>query len=319
MTPLGIDVSKKTLDVCLRLDEQSCLEIQVKNSTRGYQHLLSWLQTHTTEKLQVCLEATNIYSEKVATFLHQHGYSVSVVNPWQIKAYRQSQLKRHKNDKEDARLLAHFCATQNPPLWHPPTEAEKTLQALVRHLERLKDEQQRLKNQLETAQQVPVKASLKNMIAHFQQEICTIQQAIRTHIDKHPDLKQKQELLKSIPGIGEQTATALLAEMPDMGTYPSAKQVAADVGLIPAENRSGSSVHKRPTLSKMGNRRVRKLLYFPAISATRYNPIVQAFYERLLQRGKPKMVALVAAMRKLLHIAYGVLKHQQPFNPVIET
>jgi transposase len=160
-----------------------------------------------------------------------------------------------------------------------------------------------------------VTISLERVIGQLTVEIEQIKHQIQNHIDHYPDLKRKQDLLASIIGIGSQTATYLLAEMPDLADYPSAKHAAADAGLTPAERSSGSSVRGQPRLSKIGNPRVRKLLYFPALAAIRYNPIIKAQRDRLLAQGKPKMVAVGAAMRKLLHLAYGVLKHNKPFDP----
>jgi transposase len=121
-------------------------------------------------------------------------------------------------------------------------------------------------------------------------------------------------LLQSIPGIGELTAWDILAELPDVEQFDSAQAVAAYAGLSPREHRSGSSIHKKTRLSKQGNARIRKAMYFPAVNALTWNPLVKAHYERLVAAGKIRMVALAAAMRKMLMICYGVLKHQQPFQ-----
>lgn len=257
------------------------------------------------------MEATGIYYEALAEYLVQQGYTVSVVNPWQIKAYADSKLRRHKTDRLDARLIADFCLKEQPRGWQPLAPAERTLQALVRHLDSLVETHQQQLNRLESSRDDLARASLKRVIAQLTAEI----QQVKHQIEDHLDLKHKQQLLTSIPGIGAQTATALLAEMPDLAHYPSAKHAAADAGLIPAERTSGSSVRGQPHLSKIGNPRVRKLLYFPALAAMRFTPFIQDLRQRLLARGKAKMVVVGAAMRKLLHLAYGVLKHNSPFDP----
>jgi transposase len=127
-------------------------------------------------------------------------------------------------------------------------------------------------------------------------------------------LREQRDLLKSIPGIAGLTASRILGEMPNIAEYRDARAVAAFAGLSPREHQSGTS-RGRTRLAKTGNSRLRKMLFFPAISATRFNPVIKALYDRLIAAGKPKMVALAAAMRKLLILAYGVLKSNQPFNP----
>jgi len=159
-----------------------------------------------------------------------------------------------------------------------------------------------------------VRTSLQKSLRFLEAEVKRLQQQIKEHTNNHPGLKADKELLLSIPGIGETTAHELLGEMPDVQQFASAQAVAAYAGLCPRQHQSGSSVRKRSRLSKTGNGHLRKALYFPAVSAMRCNPVVRAHYERLRENGKGKMVALGAAMRKLLMIAYGVLKHRRPFD-----
>jgi transposase len=314
MNILGIDIAKKKFDVYLIVGSQND-QSSFSNSPDGFSQLQEWLAQHGVKELHACLEATGIYYEALAEYLYQQGYSVSVVNPWQIKAYADSKLRRHKTDRLDARLIADFCQKQQPRSWQPLAPEERSLQALVRHLDSLVETRQQQLNRLESSRDPLVRTSLERVIAQLTLEIQQLKHQIQDHIDQYPNLKRKQDLLASIIGIGTQTATYLLAEMPDLADYPSAKHAAADAGLTPAERSSGSSVRAQPRLSKIGNPRVRKLLYFPALAAIRYNPIIKAQRDRLLAQGKPKMVAVGAAMRKLLHLAYGVLKHNQPFDP----
>ena len=141
------------------------------------------------------------------------------------------------------------------------------------------------------------------------------QSLIRDHIDQNPSLKQQRDLLNSIPGIGDLTATRLLAEIVDINQYQSARQVAAFAGLVPKHRESGSSVRGRSKLCKVGTARLRKALYFPALVATQHNPIIKALSERLRDGGKCPMVIIGAAMRKLIRITFGVLKSGKPFDP----
>ena len=160
-----------------------------------------------------------------------------------------------------------------------------------------------------------VRLSLEAHIAYLAAEIKHTERLIRGHIDNHPDLKEQSDLLDSIPGIARTTAARLLAEITDFKQYQSARQVAAYAGLVPRERRSGSSVRGRTCLSKVGNARLRKALYFPAMTALRSSGFFQQWASGMRERGKSKMAVIGAAMRKLIHLAYGVLKTGKPFDP----
>jgi transposase len=190
------------------------------------------------------------------------------------------------------------------------------LQALVRRLEALIEMRVIEENRLSAGGTVAVvRASVEEHIAYLAEQIKRAEALIRSHIDSHPGLKRQSELLDTIPGIAETTAAVLLAEVPDIKEYKSARQMAAFAGLVPRERQSGSSVRGRVRLSKIGNARLRKALYFPAITALRCSPFFHEWAEGLRQRGKSKMAVVGAAMRKLVHLAYGVLKTGRPFDP----
>jgi transposase len=314
---LGIDVSKKTLDAALLTPNQPRKPRHkvFANTAAGHQQLLAWLQQNGAVSVHACLEATGTYAEAVAQTLHEAGHGVSVVNPALIRAFGQSQLSRTKTDKADSVLIAHFCQMYQPPLWTPPAPELRELQALVRRLETLEEmrvmEENRLTSGVSSAQ---VRASLEEHVAYLQVQIEKARQQIQEHIDQNPTLKEQRELLTSIPGIGQVTAALLLAEV-NAAQFQSARQVAAFAGLVPRIRQSGTSVRGRSRLSKAGSWRLRKGLYFPAITALRFNPLIHALGERLHAQGKSKMLIVGAAMRKLLHLAYGVLKSAQPFDP----
>lgn len=317
---LGIDVSKNTLDVALLQVEGKPRHKVFANTPTGHRQLLSWLQEQKAGQLagelHACLEATGTWAEAVALALHEAGHLVSLVNPAMIRAFAQSQLKRTKTDKADATLIARFCQMHQPPAWTPPAPAVRELQALVRRLESLEEmrvmEEHRLASGVACA---AVQASLQEHVAYLQEQIEKTRRQIKDHIDQHPRLQNKAKLLESIPGIGEATAALLLAELGDMTQFASARQIAAFAGLVPRIRESGSSVRSRSRLSKVGSSRLRKSLYFPAITALRFNPLIRALGLRLSAAGKSKMLIIGAAMRKLLHLAYGVLKSRRPFDP----
>lgn len=310
---LGIDISKDSFHLELSINEK-LRHRKFANRKEGFGELRAWLAKHKATQVHACLEATGPYSEALALYLHQQGHTVSVVNPVQIKAFGQSELRRNKDDRPDAGLIRRFCEKQRPAPWTPPPVHLRELQALTRHLENLIETRQQQINRLEATNTKNVAKSLRKLVAHLDAEIKRTEQQIDDQVDRHPDLKQQSELLESIPGVGKRTAAKLLAEITDISQYKSARQVAAYAGLTPRNNRSGT-IRGKTRLSKTGNARVRKALFFPAIVAKRHNPIVRAFCERLSSHGKNKMQVIGAAMRKLIHIVFGVLKSGKYFDP----
>jgi transposase len=216
----------------------------------------------------------------------------------------------------DAELIARFCLAQAPLAWTPLPAEVRDLQALVRRLESLIEMRVMEENRLSSGITVEaVRRSVEELMAYLTEQIKRTEELIHQHINNHPTLKQQSALLDSIPGIAQTTAALLLSEMTDIKQYGSARQVAAYAGLVPRERRSGTSVRGRTRLSKIGNARLRKALYFPAITALRCSPFFQQWAEGLRERGKSKMSVICAAMRKLVHLAYGVLKHGKEFDP----
>jgi transposase len=310
-----VDVSKATLEVCL-VREQDQQETQVPNTREGFRTLHHFLHKRCQEEAQVCLEATGLYGDGVAEYLHERGYRVSVVNPARIKAYAKSQMSRNKTDRSDARLLADFCRTQQPERWQPLAAEVKELRSLLRHLDDLVTMRQQESNRVQAGETSPaVLASLQQHMTFLDSQIEQVKRQIDDHIDRHPTLKQQHDLLTSIPGIGDQTAGRLLAEIGDIGNFASARQLAAYVGVTPSQHQSGSSIHRPSRISKQGNATLRAALYFPAVVAQRHNPLLATFAQRLRDRGKAKMAVVLAVMRKLLHLVFGILKSGQPFDP----
>lgn len=311
---VGVDVSKDTLDVTLLTVKGGKRRKRVANTSSGRQALLDWLQKQTQGDAHVCMESTSVYWEALAEELDEAGYQVSVVNPVRIKGYAMSQLRRSKTDPLDGDVIADFCKTQEPPVWTPPSDEQKKLRALVRHLEALKKSRTQQLNRLATCQDEEVQRSLQTLLDTINTEIEQIKQRINDFIDQHPDLRTKKDLLESIPGIGHKTAVHILAEMYDIQSYENAKAVAADAGVTASHYQSGTSVRRRSKISRMGKATIRAAMHFPAITAMRCNPVIQTLVKRLEARHKNKAVIRVAVMRKLMHLAYGVIKNKQPFD-----
>ena len=316
---VGIDVSKASLEVFLfgQKEEASSSSRSVPNTEKGFEELLDWIDRQAEsdrQDIHVCLEASGGYERPVARFLSEEGLTVSVVNPRRTSAYADSQLNRSKTDKVDARLLARFCDREEPTPWEPSSSKQKGLKEMTRGLEQLKKERDRLKNQIGQSENSTVTGSLQSVLESVNEQIDRLEDQIDQHVESSDTLARNRDLLETIPGIGRTTAALVLAELGNYERFESARQAAAYAGLTPSHHKSGSSVHRKPRLSKVGSSRLRRALYFPAIAALRCNAAVEAFGDRLAKRGKEKMVIIGAAMRKLLHICYGVLKNQTPFD-----
>jgi transposase len=316
---VGMDVSKDSLELAL-LRGTDVLRATMDNTPAGHRKLLTWLAKHhrrvAVAQVRVGLEATGSYGDEVALTLYRAGYIVSVVNPARIKAFADSRLSRNKTDAADAWLIAEFCRTQTPPAWSPPAAEVLTLRRLGRHLEDLQAMRQQEVNRLTAGQPDPaIHQRLEAHIAFLDAQIAAVWQDIHDHIDRHPDLQRQRDLLDSIPGIGDLSACLLLAELPDLAVFERAEQLAAYAGVTPQQHTSGKSVRGRTRMSRRGNPRLRRLTYFPALSAKTHNLLIRPLAQRMKDQGHCAMSIIVAAMRKLLHQIFGILKSGQPFDP----
>jgi transposase len=320
---IGIDVSKKRLHSAWLRDPQQGLTRPkaVDNSPEGHALLLAWAERATgapAGELCFVLEATGVYHEAVALFLHQAGSQVALTNPLHVKRFAESHGIKTKNDAHDGRVLALYGHERRPKPWQPPPAHVRDLRALLRRLQALEEDRQREANRLEKAQiegaPERVIASLQSMRVALSEEIEQLRREIDDHIEGHPDLKAQRAHLETIPGVGPKLSAWFLALF-RLKDFRDAKQAAAFLGLVPVEHQSGTSILKRPRLAKNGDSRWRARLFLPALAAARYNADVRALYQRLIVAGKPKMSAAAAAMRKLVQIAFGVFKHQQPYQP----
>jgi transposase len=325
MAIVGIDVSKGKLDICWLKDPQAMrIKTRVFNNTDSdIRKLNDWLLSQTgkrPESVRVMMEATGIYHERLAYALYEAGFQVYVVNPQHVHSYAKSFGRRSKNDRKDSVIIARFLSDrqQELPLWQPEPQEVRHLKAMLARLNALDADIQREQNRLEKAlvqkASQRVESSIRTMIDALQQERKKLEQDIDNHVDGTPSLKEDRRLLESIPGIGRVLSVELMATMRSRD-FESAGQVAAFLGLVPIMRQSGSSVDERPRMSKGGSGRIRAKLYMGSIVAIQHNPMIQRQFARLVGRGKSKMSALGAAMRKLVQIAYGVLKHQTRYDP----
>lgn len=315
---VGIDVSKAKFDAATTTDGKTInANATFDNNLKGFKKLKNWIKKQLKEnsKIHCCMESTGIYHEELADFLQEEGFIVSVINPYQSKAFAGSRLLRTKNDKVDAGLLACYCAISQPPQTVKVPEEVKKLRRLVRFLNTQITARAKEKTRLHNIKDDDVAHVLKGTIIFLSKSIAQTEELIKDHIKKHFNLKSKVDLLKTIPGIGDKTAYEILSEIHvEDGKTVNTKAQVAHAGLAPREFQSGS-VKGKPRICRTGNANLRKALYMPAMCAIQKNQLLSEFYQRLVNAGKPKMVALVATMRKLLTIAIGILRNDKPFDP----
>ena len=314
---IGIDVSMDSLDFSL-YDGREHRVRHIPYTRESVMQAMVIPFTPEKENLVFVMEATGIYHTRLACWLYEKGMRIAVINPLQIRRYAEMKLMRIKSDASDARLIAEYgFDARELPYFQPPAVSRQELELLLKESEALQQEKVRTRNRLHALQKragvTPQMIELMNdHLQTLQTMIDKIEKLMQTLLKKH--FSREYQLLQSIPGIGLKTSSAILSMLRGFGTFQSAKQVCAYIGIAPNPYDSGSSVHKRGSISKRGNPLLRKLFYMAAMSAIQYNPLIRAKYERLVQNGKNEMQALIAAANKLLRIAFGVLKRQRPFD-----
>ena len=316
---VGIDIAKNSFDIATPLENGKFrTKGKLLNSPQGFQTLLAWLQAHSEPRAWVVMEATSIYHEGVADFLHARGYRVCVVNPKIIHQYGKEELRRVKTDKADAKLISSYARDKHEKLreWVPEPPTRRRLRALVRRLEDLQEILQMETNRLDVALSNQVEESIKSVIGHVKSEIAQTKQAIKDNIDDDPDMRHKRDLIVTINGLGDTTAALILAELGDPLDYKGPRSIVAFAGLNPLPDQSGE--HTGSThISRVGSVRLRTGLYMPGLVSLRHNPVMMALKTRMQAKGKAPKEIICAAMRKLLHLVYGVLRSGKPFDPVI--
>lgn len=315
-TVLGIDISKDKFDIVLLSGEKSDSNT-FKNANSGFKELSRWLKKRASGSIEACMEATSTYGDELAEYLHAQGHRVYVVNPSRIHSFAKSKQMRTKNDRLDAHLIAEFCESSKGLTPFSPLPAEiKKLKQLTRWLDDLKSDLARTRNRVESGQKTPtLDASRQRYIEFLESEIKRISSEIDKHFGEHPDLNKSKELLESIPGVGSVCASIVLTDFKAFDGFASVRQAAAFAGVTPYRRQSGSSLNTAGCISRIGSSRIRKAFYMCAVVASRFNPVLRDAYQDLLARGKPKKLALIAIARRLIHIAFGVLKSGKRFDP----
>lgn len=313
---VGVDISKEWFDADI---SQFNHKERFDQNTNGFKLLLKRLKKYGITRARICMEATGLYFEKLAEFLHAHGHEVVVVNPQCIKAFGRSELRRSKSDPQDAALIATFCKEKYEQLhiWQPLPPHYKQAREMLRRRQALIDFRTSEKNRLKAGFSSPdVLSSIRAIIVTLDKQIKELERLAFKIVETDPELKELVDLADSVGGISRLTATIVLFEVPRV--LWSGRLAATFAGVIPAKESSGTSLN-RSYLSRVGNARLRYALYMPAVVASQKNPVLKSFYKRLLDRGLKKKQALVAVMRKLLHLIFGVLKTRKRFDPLYES
>jgi transposase len=316
--PCGIEVSHLTLVVALRCGDRDESPRDFPNTAEGHQAVLRFLG-RSDRPVRVAMESTGLYGLDLALTLHRAGVAVMVANPRAVRHFAQALLQRSKNDQLDSAVLREFAGCMPFQAWRPPSAAALKLVSVARRLEALTDMMAAERNRLHAAslsEALPaiIRRDIQRSIQTQQRAIDRLTRAAQEFILDDPDLARRYELLISIPGFGVTSVVHILAELNLLPADMDVRQWVAYAGLDPRECTSGTSVHKKVRISKAGNKHLRRALYMPALVAVQHQAQVRAYYEHLQARGKTKMQALVATMRKLLHAIYGIFKHDQLFD-----
>jgi transposase len=316
---VGIDVSKGKFNACFLLDATSRPQHGAFTSdAAGHVKFLLWLdRVAGTHSVHLCLEETGCYGQALAKLLNDAGHHVSLVNPALIKSYAGSLNVRTKNDRVDAQIIAQYTLERSPKRWTPLPAQHQALRELHRRREQLLAMQLEEKNHLEASPSEMMSAQITQMLAHLQQTITEVEGQMSVVIASDPILQHNAKLLQTIPGIGLRTAQSLLAELPPLDSFEDARALCAYAGLTPREKQSGSSVQGRSSLCKQGRGSLRKLMFMPALSVlgkkTKHS--LSGFIERLRANQKVSMCIIGALMRKLMALAFAILRSGKPFDP----
>jgi transposase len=309
----GIDVSAKSLTVAIQRIGQPVEQRNFPNTPMAHRALIIWLRK-AKSPVRVSLEATGIYSLDLAFALDAaEGIEVAVLNPKIANRFAQT-IRRSKTDAADAEVLAEYTQRMPFTAWVAPSSSSIRLRSIIRHVESLSVQSAQNQNRLHAAQgsiATPgcIIQDLKRSIASLELRIHKLRREAMTLVRQDDLLRERFELLVSIPGIAQVSAMQLLAELSTLPSDLTVREWVAHSGLDPAHETSGSSVRKASRISRAGNRHLRRALYMPALVASRCDPHMKVFFETLLARKKARLQALIAVARKLLHAIYGIFRN----------
>lgn len=311
---LGIDVSKDTLDI---YDSNGDFH-EFKNSLMGFKKLLK-----ITNGFSHCvLEATGYYHVRLAYFLLENGVAVSVENPLKIKRFIQMKLSKIKTDKSDAKMIYQYGISQNPKLWQGESKNQQECLQIVRFMNILTKQSTQIKNKIHGEEVLGnpskvVDKSIAIVLKTLKKELLKLELALAKMVKE--EHLEKVTLLKSIPGIGNKTALMLLVFTDGFNRFNSSNELCSYAGITPIIRESGSSVKGRPRISKIGNPKLRNLLFMCSFNACKYNRSCKALYDRIVAKGKSKKLALIAVCNKLLKQAFSIVKNGIPYDDTFKS
>ncbi len=321
---VGVDIAAQTFTtVWMAPGATPGRPVTLDQTPQGFAALQARLLAagHVAADILVVMEATGSYWVSLATTLAHAGFAVAVINPDQAHNVAKAVLQRAKTDAIDARMLARLAATLQPVPWTPPPAIYTELQQRLAERDTLIGLRQQVRNQRHALVQLPVvipavRTRMEELIATFDAQIAAIEREITQILPRDAGWAASAALLVSIAGVGVLTAAWLLVTTLNFTIGATPEAVTAYAGLAPVSKESGTSVRGRGAIGHGGNKRLRTALYMATLSATRYNPPIKAFYDRLRAAGKPAKVARCAAARKLLHLAWAVVRKGRVFDPL---
>jgi transposase len=314
-TWVGVDVSARKLAAKRRRkNEDKDQEREFSNDGTGHRELLKWIG----RDARVCMEATGVYHLQVALTLAAAGVELMVINPRVAKDFGRALANRSKTDRVDAGTLLEYVERMEFTAWKAPSAAVMELRELGRRLSELVDAGAEEKNRLHAKKVAAISrtviSDVQAHVGHIEKRVNQIEKAATIVVRGDAGLREQFEILTKIPGVARRSAILLLTELAVLDPTLTVKQIVAHAGLDPREYESGSSVQKPPRISKVGNARLRAILYMPALTAIRHDRGARLFFAQLVARGKKKMQAIVAVMRKLLHGIWIVLQRRVEFD-----
>ncbi len=314
---VGIDVGQEELWAAIENKKARMFQ----HNKNGIKQMVTWIEKYSdSAHLHLCMEATGVYSYSLAIHLSvDPDIDISIVNPAQIASFAKAQLRRTKTDSVDAQVILNFVSTQKPQLWTLEPASLRKLYHLVTLADALKGNISSWNNRSHSSKYIDdlpkeVSKSQKAVIRSLTNQLTKIEESIQQMCQQNKQLRQQIDLLCSIPGVAHHSAVRILAYGKTTLMTHSKKELTAHAGLAPSHKLSGISVRGRSSIAKMGNKKLRKALFMPSLVAIVHNPIIKKQYKNLLDKGKPKMLALVACMRKLLIMAQAILLKNIPFN-----
>jgi transposase len=311
---LGIDVAKEKVDCVLLVEQQSGYQV-FANTPVGFEQLGAWLRREQVYRVHACLEATGSYSDALARALLDQGHMVSILNPAVLVTYRQSRNTRSKTDKLDAMVLAHYARERQPRAWHPLPDEVLALRSLLAYRSDVQQTVLQARNrQRSGGLESWVAARLQTQIELLVKEFKLVEERIWKHLETSTTLSATWSHLQTICGIGQLAAAHVIAQIGEIERFDHPAALVSLAGLAVKQRESGSSLRGRAQMDRHGRGSLRRLLYMCALVAMRWDPHMRAWAQQLKTRGKPSKVVLVAVMRKLLHIIYGVWKNARDFD-----